>query len=83
MTQENNYKGFSLFNDIEDEVLRNRNRAVVLANISEDNTKNKKITPKGAALVLGYFSQIPAEDRADTTERYKINMQQRGFVING
>jgi hypothetical protein len=76
------YKGFDLFNDIEDPILRNRNRAVVIANIAEDNTKNHLISPKGASLILGYFNEIPALDKTDVIERYKINMQERGYVIN-
>jgi hypothetical protein len=76
------YKGFDLFNDIEDPILRNRNRAVVIANIAEDNTKNRLISPKGASLVLGYFNEIPAIDKTDVIEKYKDNMQARGYAFN-
>jgi hypothetical protein len=84
MTQENNYKGFDTFNDIEDINLRNRNRAVVMANLCEDN-KNKegRVSGKGAALVLGYYAAIPIDERDDVLKRYKENMEQRGFVIAG
>ena len=77
----NNYKGFSLFTDIEDSVLRIRNRAVVLANIAESNTKNRLISPKGAALVLGYTSKIPKEEIGDVTEAFKTEMNNRGFRL--
>lgn len=78
---DNTYKGFSLFNDIEDAVLRLRNRAVVLANIAEDNTNNRLISPKGAGLVLGYTSKLPKEDVASVTESFKNEMIRRGFKL--
>lgn len=78
---DNTYKGFSLFNDIEDAVLRLRNRAVVLANIAEDNTKDRLISPKGAGLVLGYTSKLPKEDVASVTESFKNEMIRRGFKL--
>ena len=77
----NNYKGFELFNDIEDNELRNRNRAVVLANMAEDHTKDRRINVKGAGLVIGYFSQIPEEDRDIVREKFATAMQQRGFLL--
>jgi hypothetical protein len=76
-----NYKGFSLFNDIEDTFLRNRNRAVVLTNLASDHTKERKISNKGAALILGYFNALPAEDRKDVQEKFKANMESKGYVL--
>ena len=79
--ENNEYKGFSLFKD-QDEPLRSRNRSVVLANIAEDNlTKEKKITPKGAALMIGYFNEIPKEERNEVLGAFVANMNQRGFAI--
>lgn len=77
----NNYKGFELFNDIEDDVLRTRNRACVLANIFQDNSKNAKTTPKGASLILGYFKEIPENERKPVQERFVESMRERGFRI--
>lgn len=77
----NNYKGFELFNDIEDSELRNRNRAVVLANMAEDHTKDRRINAKGAGLVIGYFSQVPEQDRDIVRAKFATAMQQRGFLI--
>jgi hypothetical protein len=78
---ENNFKGFSLFND-QDEPLRTRNRAVVLANIAEDyKTKDRKINPKGAALMLGYFAAIPKEERNSLNKKFAETMNERGFAI--
>lgn len=79
-----NFRGFNLFNDIEDVALRNRNRAVVLANIAVDHLsrKSKMISPKGASLVLGYFSNIPEAERADVQERFKQRMFENGFQLS-
>lgn len=78
----NEFKGFCLFNDIEDVALRNRNRAVVLSNLANDHISNRKITPKGASLILGYFQQIPEEDREDVKERFAERLKETGHVIN-
>lgn len=75
----NNYKGFSLFNDIEDVSLRTRNRAVVLSNIFQDNSKDAKTTPKGASLILNYFNLIPEGERKSVMEKFKEMMSERGF----
>lgn len=77
------YKGFELFNDIADLTLRTRNQAVVLTNIAEDNCKNKLISPKGAALILGYFQQIPADERGIVRDKFRQYMNERGFKIVG
>lgn len=78
----NDYKGFSLFNEIESVDLRNRNRAVVLANITEDNlTKNKRLTEKGTVLVLGYFACIPDEDKGKVQNLYAATLNERGFKV--
>lgn len=77
----NNYKGYSLFADIEDNVLRNRNRATVLMNLAADHTKERKINHKGASLILGYFNEIPVEDREDVKKRFQTNMEAKGYVL--
>ena len=81
MLNKETFKGYSLFNDIEDVNLRNRNRAVILSNIALDNTRNKLISPKGASLILGYFGIIPDEERADVRDRFVQRMRESGFVI--
>lgn len=75
------FKGYSLFNDIQDEFLRNRNRAVVLANIVDHNTKNRKVTTKAAALVFGYFNQIPNHERNSVKELFVEFLNERGYAI--
>ena len=77
----NDYRGFSLFNDIEDKELQLRNRAVVMSNIAEQYTKAKKITLKGASLILGYFDCIPNEERKTLQDRFENTMKERGFCL--
>jgi hypothetical protein len=77
----NEYKGFSLFNDIEDDALRTRNQAVVLANISESHSKNRKISANGMGLIIGYFDKIAKIDRRTVMEQYIQFMKERGFEL--
>lgn len=79
----NDYKTYSLFNDIEDIELRNRNRAVVLANIAEDHIdrRSKRVSAKGAALILGYFGQVEEADRDEVKHKFAVNMCSRGFSL--
>lgn len=73
------FKGFALFNDIEDAELRDRNRAVVMANIAQDHSKNNLITPNGAGLILGYWKAIAEEERSGVMPRFVEQMKARGF----
>lgn len=82
MTQANDFKGYSLFNDIEDAALRNRNRAVIMANIAEHNTKGNKITPKGASILIGYFNAIPKDEKLTVHEQFSKNMKERGYATH-
>lgn len=83
MQNQNEFKGFSLFNDIEDIDLRTRNRSVVMANMAEDHIdrKTKRVSPKGAALILNYFSLIPTEERNAAKESFAQDMTSRGFAL--
>lgn len=74
--------GFELFNDIEDVALRLRNRAVVMTNMYEDNSKNGKLSPRGAARLLGYFDAVPKEERQTLQEAFVVHMKERGFAIS-
>mgnify|MGYP001059539684 FL=1 len=76
------FKGFSLFNDIEDDNLRTFNRARVMANMAEDHiSKEKRISAKGAALILGYFNLIPKEERNVAKDLFQLEMNNRGFAL--
>lgn len=76
------YKGFSLFNDIEDKELQTRNRAIIMANIAEQYTVKKKINIKGASLIVGYFDNIPKTDRKLVEEKFTSVMQERNYVLS-
>lgn len=78
--QVSEYKGYCLFNDIEDVILRSRNRAVVMANIAEFNTRNKKISPRGAALTIGYMENIPLHERKSVMIEFTKHMKERGYI---
>lgn len=77
------FKGFELFSDIEDDALRTRNRAVVLANLAEDHTKDRRISAKGAGLILGYVQSIPEGERNSVRLAFAENMKQRGYALVG
>lgn len=77
----NEMQGYSLFRDIEDSQLRNRNRYVVLSNMAEAHTKHKKITEKGTFLILSYYNEIPAEDRKEVYDGFKAEMKRRGYDV--
>ena len=76
----NKFKGYSLFKDIEDVALRDRNRAVVMSNMCEQNTKDKKINGRGISLVAGYFRLLPKEERSSVLSKFEIFMGERGFA---
>ena len=78
--QENEYRGYSLFNDVEDKSLRIRNRAVVMANMAEIHTKAKKITNKGGALLMGYFQKVADVEKKEVYTEFHQQMQERGYV---
>lgn len=77
----NEFKGFSLFNDIEDQELRTRNRAVVLCNMAQDHSKNRKVSPMGSALILGYFLNVPDEEKMIVKDAFVGQMAARGFHL--
>lgn len=77
----NDVKGLSLFNDIDDASLRNRNRYVVLANTAEAHTKQNKITEKGTLIILSYFNAIPEADKKEVYDGFKAEMLRRGYNV--
>lgn len=76
-----NFKGFSLFNDVEDESLQSFNRARILANIAQDHLKGGRVNVKGAALVLGYFKELPEAERLPVKMKFEQLMKQDGFAL--
>lgn len=81
--EKSEYCGFSLFNDIEDGELKKRNRSVILANIAEQYLmpKTNKITTRGASLIIGYFRNIPLNEREALLSKFKETMKERNFIL--
>ena len=75
------YRGFDLFEDIEDAELQAHNRAAIMANICESHTKKGKITPGGAGLVIGYMNSIPSEERKAVFDKFIVTMTGRNFFM--
>lgn len=83
MQQNNNneYFGYSLFNDIEDLELRTRNRVATLKNIMEDHLGNdKQPTAKCGMLTYGYFSLIPDDERKSVYDGLESYFEQKKGV---
>lgn len=74
---------YDMFNDVKDVALRARNRAIVMANIFEDNAEGNNINGRGASLLFKYYGGIPATEKAVTFEAFKENMTLRGYKYGG
>ena len=87
MPEENKVKslnGYSLFNDVEDETLKARNRGVTIANIIEDNlTEDGLVDGVGMQYVLQYWMQIAKEERAEVYEILQKEVQERKLIEGG
>jgi hypothetical protein len=79
--QINEYRGFSLFNDVDDSTLRMKNRATVMTNIAESGAKEGKISPGAMGLLLGYFGNILGTERKDTMIEFISKMKEKGFEL--
>ena len=64
------YKGYDLFTDVTDPDLQARNRAVVLWNIFESNSKNGKATPSGVIDMVSYTKMIPEDERKAALQKF-------------
>ncbi len=72
-------EAYNLFNDIEDEGLRARNRGVILANIYEDGVVDGKTPPSGMKNLLSYFKSIPYEGRERAYAEFQVQMTERKY----
>jgi hypothetical protein len=75
------YKGYSLFDDVEDFSLKVKNRGVVMANIVDEHChrSNGRVTPTGLALILGYFREVPVHERKATKIAFEQVLTERGI----
>lgn len=75
ISQVDDVKGYSLFNDMEDEALRTKNRARVMVNIFEDNLKRDgndiRISPAGMVVLMSYFKEVPEDERRGVYEQFQ------------
>lgn len=82
ITNENKtYKGYSLFNGVEDFSLKSRNRGVLIANMVEEHfdTNTNRVSTRGLALILGYFNEIPSLERKAAHNALKKELANRGI----
>jgi len=79
--QINEYKGYSLFNDVMDDELRGFNRGTVLANILESGQVNTKVRHDATADLLYYFSQVPKQERLCAITAMEDVLADRGIMI--
>ena len=79
----NAFKGFGLFNDVEDAQLQAQNRARMLINIFLDHSKNGRVNIKGAALSTGYMNAVPQGQRRLVIEKFIEGMKKEGFDLGG
>lgn len=77
------FKGFGLFNDVEDAQLKAQNRARMMVNIVMDHSKNGKFNVKGVALSTGYMNCIPKGERKDVIDAFIRGMEREGFNLGG
>ena len=78
------FKGFSLFNDLEDKVLQAYNRARLMVNMVIENSNGKgSFNVKAAALTTGYLSNIPKEERKSVIDEFIPQMRKEGFALAG
>lgn len=77
------FKGFGLFNDVEDASLKAFNRARMLVNIAIDHSKNGKFNAKAVSLTSGYMKLIPKGERKAVVDEFVRLMKKEGFELGG
>lgn len=77
---DNDFEGYCLFNDVEDFKIQVKNQATMLANIIEDQRKNKEIMKD---LARGYFDSIPLFNKKKVLELTESILIERGFEFHG
>jgi len=77
------YKGFSLFDDLDNANDRAVNRGRIMANIVVDHQRDGKFSPKGMALSGGYMRSIPAAERKAALAQFIFAMRKEGFALTG
>lgn len=77
------YKGFSLFNDLENAHDRAINRGRILSNIATDHQRHGQFSYKALALTAGYIRAVPVQERRAALDEFVTAMRKEGFAIAG
>lgn len=79
--QKNDFQGYGLFNDVEDDEIRIYNRARSLKNIILDNAdKDRNLNLNGMAKVASYMALMPTEERDAIHAKLKELLQVKEVV---
>ena len=75
-------EGYPLFKEMEDKGLQTRNRAIVFANIVEDNlyAKTGMLTEGGKLLVSTYWEAIGGHDNDELGDTIIKELEERGIL---
>lgn len=77
----NEFRGYPLFNDVEDPIIRDSNRASIMFNIFEHNRVKGKLSERGTGILFGYFGQIPVEERQGLYHRFAQKIDGAGYRV--
>ena len=73
----NEFRGYGLFNDVEDKEIQIFNRARTLVNIMDDHSKGDEVNGTGAMICMGYFKSLPGDDRMAVHEKAFQMLEER------
>ena len=80
--EDKNINGFSLFNDIVDDDLRIRNRAIAMGNIVRMyNHGEEGISQEGNDTLVDYFSAVPYAERAAVYTKFILGLKDLGIFL--
>ena len=82
MQESNEYRGHSLFNDVEDLSLRARNRAAVMVNIALYNHDGGDLSAIAANDLYQYFNLIAPSERKGVLQLFQDRLLEEGFVVD-
>ena len=74
--------GFSLFNDVVDDDLRIRNRAIAMGNIVRMYNRGEEgISQEGNDTLVNYFSAVPYSERAAVYTKFILGLKDLGIFL--
>lgn len=72
------FKGYPLFDDVDDVEIRRRNQATSMVNMFEEHSRGGKVSAKGLQLIVEYFSKLLPTERASVRAMFTDVLKQRG-----